>query len=1261
LSNSLNSIRGRAPFENQKTEEKRNGSLPDNITQRAYQFRLKVADPDRPKLHELHLRMNDAVSAWAVSLLTLRGGVSSKLAHHDDPVIQKWRRILCVLSWFSVESADQAPKDAIVERQDLIHRFLTQLEVSEESDIEGWYKDCESTLLANNRDDAVWVDRAKLFRESGASPDDIWDLLDGAFGGIEGFFAQATADVESATAVKTASQWLSSRFGAGKGTDFTLVSSAYEEISLLSPCPTVETASDLAKRIRQPGPPNKIQTTLKRLIEGHVLSVEEWESVRSAAADQMRKKVSAVGRKGPRPWSDALLAFVESACRMPYRIQEGGTNHSFHTTALDMALRRVIGHHRLQVNQEMERIRIAAGLPDIPKEVFEFLNGYCEKRTRDHEAVRPYFISERAIGGWSEIVAGWRICNSAENRIQVVNEVQAVFKGKFGDPRLFRDLASPEAEIVWREPNQKEGVKVLPAFAKFCEESQKLQGLKIPLYRHIDPFFHPIFTEFGSGRLKIDVKGRSVSIVGISGGRLVPVLATWQSFQLGGRECRQGKGIRSERHAVADYDAVRMSLELNANGRLVFPRDELEAIGKVKNNLDLDSKQCADREGVLFRRMPLRMIFAARVSTEGAWADFARENGLPTGIEDRLFAKENQGRKNRVRFQLSRIPNLKVVGVDLRMRHSAAVAQWEALSPSELQRYCELAQAPPPPENSNSFMLKVKNERGGVNRLIFRRTAPDVFADGTPSPTSWARLISRKRIFVDGEGEDPRKASPSEIEAVVKFFAEVGVAPPTVVRIDLLQRELLRRAQIELRRHSTYAELAWVFSSDFRLKPNEEQVPLTENEITQRLHRALRLWHRLAFGRFDTDLWAQGQWGNFLGRVTPQLPELQDAKNLLPRRKEISKVFAARWNHLDNEWTKRMQWIQDWILPRTGKPRGQYMHRGGLSLGRIRLVEDLDALVRTFRGRPIPTNIRMRRRASAAFPGERSAIRKIAARLREERCRKIAASIVHHATGSVEGFVPAQVVVIEDLSRYRPDANTRKRDENRKLAEWCAGRIAQLIKRATEVKGIRLLTISPQYTSLQNASTSRPGLPCTSITAKDFLSSSYWQNELVFARKAGPQAHPRQKFLLEIMESLLKLDDSALTTTTLLLPDRSGKELVSVDGFSTPVDYNAAANIGLKPLLDPEFTGCYWYIPVVNSGKDVRPNPNDTDGCQILQGFRPRPEYQIEKATVVNLWRDPEPRSVLPEEGWQTYRDYMASVETRLIEYLRDLQSQKLG
>jgi hypothetical protein len=147
----------------------------------------------------------------------------------------------------------------------------------------------------------------------------------------------------------------------------------------------------------------------------------------------------------------------------------------------------------------------------------------------------------------------------------------------------------------------------------------------------------------------------------------------------------------------------------------------------------------------------------------------------------------------------------------------------------------------------------------------------------------------------------------------------------------------------------------------------------------------------------------------------------------------------------------------------------------------------------------------------------------------------------------------------------------------------------------------------------------------------------------------------------------------------LRIPVNGGELFVSADPHSPAAkglqsDLNAAANIGLKALLDPDWPGKWWFVPC-DTATNI-PNLEKTKGSAAIQpavpliplqvdepeSSKPRRRKKTDSAPakkereIVNLWCDPATEQLTPRTGqqvWQPTPEYFRKVAFRTIQTLR--------
>jgi hypothetical protein len=106
-------------------------------------------------------------------------------------------------------------------------------------------------------------------------------------------------------------------------------------------------------------------------------------------------------------------------------------------------------------------------------------------------------------------------------------------------------------------------------------------------------------------------------------------------------------------------------------------------------------------------------------------------------------------------------------------------------------------------------------------------------------------------------------------------------------------------------------------------------------------------------------------------------------------------------------------------------------------------------------------------------------------------------------------------------------------------------------------------------------------------------------------------------------------------------------------------DLNAAANIGLRSLLDADFPGRWWYVPCSSAtGQPERDRCLGAaclDPSKALLEVRLQPDGTVKKSRdgreIVNAWHDPV--AAAPSTlGWKPHAAYWNDVAARLAEAL---------
>jgi IS605 OrfB family transposase len=271
--------------------------------------------------------------------------------------------------------------------------------------------------------------------------------------------------------------------------------------------------------------------------------------------------------------------------------------------------------------------------------------------------------------------------------------------------------------------------------------------------------------------------------------------------------------------------------------------------------------------------------------------------------------------------------------------------------------------------------------------------------------------------------------------------------------------------------------------------------------------------------------------------------------------------------------------------------------------------------------------------------------------MREQRVKQLASRIIEAALGigrikSAElragskrprnrVDLPCHAIAIENLTNYRPE-EIRTRRENRQLMNWSAAKVKKFLSEGCLLNGLHLREISPAYTSRQDSRTGQPGMRCTDVSPKEFA-KRHWRTRVKQAEKKNDA---ESQFLVDINN---QLDGK----TTLRLPQKSGELFISINGQTRQADLNAAANIGLRALMDSDWQGKWWYVPCQAS--NGKPDPDRIKGSVAIPVDQPLITVGGGKAKkdVINLWRDCS-NEPLKEGQFKVYDEYWNGVRSQV-------------
>jgi len=854
------------------------------VTQRAYTLRLRGVDPNdtswREAVWQTHEAVNKGAKVFGDWLLTLRGGLDHNLADTKikggkgkpdrDPTDgeRKARRILLALSWLSVESERGAPNKLIIasgtetseDRYGKVAAALEEILKSRgvgNSQIGEWKKDCSASLSAAIRDDAVWVNRSRAFDDAVKSVgcsltrEEVWDMLERFFGSRDAYLAPAKGSEDESSEieqeekakdlVQKAGQWLSSRFGTGKGANFSRMANVYEKIAAWADNAQAGTTrkdaiENLAAAVSQftpkskdlqgvlglisgPGYKSATRNLLSQLEKETTVTQQDLSGLRAKAEDDAQKCKQNTGSKGQRPYADAILKHVEEVCGFTYLQNEGRARHSEFAVILDHAARRVSLAHTWIKRAEAERRKFeedANNINQVPGTAKQWMDEFCQERSEASGALEPYRIRRRAVDGWDKVVKAWSKpgCKTKEDRIAAARALQDDPEiDKFGDIQLFETLAEDDALCVWHKDGDAAKApdpQPLIDYVLAAEAEFKKRHFKVPAIRHPDALLHPIFCDFGKSRwiIRFDVHKdmqtpfpRALCLMLWTGSQMKWVPLRWQSKRLA-RDLALGQNAQNNRSSevaradrlgraaanVTKSDKVKISglfEQTDWNGRLQSPRDQLEAIARHVEKHGWDKKAITLRNQIQWL-----VTFSAKLQPKGPWCELAKNLGLKIAPQYWPHTDSNKSRKGHARLILSRLPGLRVLSVDLGHRYAAACAVWEAVNADQVREACRVAGHEEPKESDLYLHLKkklTKQKKGHQVEVektaIYRRIGADTLPDGTPHPAPWARLDRQFINKLQGEKEGAREASNEELWAVHRVESELGRDVPLIDRL----------------------------------------------------------------------------------------------------------------------------------------------------------------------------------------------------------------------------------------------------------------------------------------------------------------------------------------------------------------------------------------------------------------------------------------------------------------------------------------------
>lgn len=430
------------------------------------------------------------------------------------------------------------------------------------------------------------------------------------------------------------------------------------------------------------------------------------------------------------------------------------------------------------------------------------------------------------------------------------------------------------------------------------------------------------------------------------------------------------------------------------------------------------------------------------------------------------------------------------------------------------------------------------------------------------------------------------------------------------------------------------------------------------------------------------------------------MPAAERLANDPELRGELAEKLSRLWKLNDQRWRGRdglLRAVRRLIIPRLGKKpvstspelatwqekKRALKNVGGLSLQRIATMRGLYQVMRAYHCRPAPEDLHagIRTIEKDAENGFRFGVRILEAMegMRTNRVKQLASRLVEAALGigsenrmdhwngrqrpNRQIFPPCHIIVGENLENYKPDQK-RFRAENRNVQRWCARNVRKFIREACELHGLYFAEAPAQYTSLQDSRTGAWGLRCREMTAQQFLDTSWLRvrvNRIQQRLAVGDEVSPADRWLAELQQLAEKFKTSGRQHTLIRFIAPGADLFVSQEGTSPAAnglqaDLNAAANIGLRNLLHPDWPGSWAYIPV--RSKSGATDPNKFPGSPLLaEAIVLLPNEQDRKDAaneILNAWSIPSADSLTKGRHWKPRKQHWLEVEQQVVQRLRN-------
>jgi len=239
---------------------------------------------------------------------------------------------------------------------------------------------------------------------------------------------------------------------------------------------------------------------------------------------------------------------------------------------------------------------------------------------------------------------------------------------------------------------------------------------------------------------------------------------------------------------------------------------------------------------------------------------------------------------------------------------------------------------------------------------------------------------------------------------------------------------------------------------------------------------------------------------------------------------------------------------------------------------------------------------------------------------------------LHGEYEPIEGRMPVDFIVMEDLGRYRT-SQRRAPGENARLMNWSHRAVLDKVKMLAEPFGIPVLEIPAGYSSRFNAATGMPGSRCMEVPGIGHYAAKRIEKDC--ERALDPKEvkkHPgivHAPALLGQLKQLSEHNDTrqALPPLTLLVPRIGGPLFLSAKNDSpVQADTNAAGNLALRAVAAPGCIDIHRRIRATHkAGKLVPTRGNKREKAAFAGKDKilvSSPEKKLKDASNPNFFHD---------------------------------------